>query len=388
MVSSTAKRPAPAADHPAKHPRRDRDDSPPLSSIADQSVDGSAYGDAGMGAGMDDEARAKAARKEARTMRNRESAQRSRNQRKQHLVWLEKRVVELEHENKALKSGSSSPPPAPASPAAARASSPSGSVASSGRLRETSPAQSVISLATDLGLPTELVSGGSGVNLSSVAPPPADLDLAPQPLPSSPPPSRAENDDVELLREQNRALRERVGLLEGLVKQVVSLSNLSGLAQPEAPLPEQDWSTLLPNISTAGLDDTPSLSPPLYTSFLPASVFTPISPTFPSLSLPTTTSPKSSSSPLAALPADSDSSEPKSTPGACHSAVVVTLSPSSPLSEGGWGKALQRAWGVAQWDLEMEMLIQDLEGRNAMQEAGLAAPLGAGLGEWREGVLA
>ncbi|ODO08992.1 hypothetical protein I350_02585 [Cryptococcus amylolentus CBS 6273] len=419
MASST-KRPAPTPtpEHPAKHPRRERDardDSPPLASIADldQSIDGSgsAYGDAGTGGGVgvgeDDEARAKAARKEARTMRNRESAQRSRNQRKQHLVWLEQRVVELENENKALKAASP-----PASPAGARAVSPASS-SSSHVKREASPAQSVISLATDLGLPTELVaSGSSGVNLSSVAPPPADLDLPPSThtlphtlssavgVPPSPPPSRAEEgtertDDIKLLLAQNRDLRERVGLLEGLVKQVVSLSSFSSfsgsgsgsgsglsdltpLPQPDVPSSfpglQHDWSTLLPNMEgTEGM----RVSPPLYTSVLPEPVFTPVSPSFPGLSLPpsdpSASSTSSSTSPSSQLqpeplPSASDSqpkldpsttesisiSSPSSkpSPSACHSAVVVTPPP-SPLSlslkarkEGGWGGALQRAWGV------------------------------------------
>ncbi|ORX34432.1 hypothetical protein BD324DRAFT_635899 [Kockovaella imperatae] len=131
---------------------------------------------------MDDAARAKQARKDARTIRNRESAQRSRNQRKAHMSYLETRVAELEAENKALR----------------------------GSTREPSPTLTTVSFSDT-------------VNLASVAPPPRDLDIKPtiEELPT-----------LSSLQAENASLRERIALLENLVKQVVAVSNLGGLDKP------------------------------------------------------------------------------------------------------------------------------------------------------------
>ncbi|KIR57621.1 hypothetical protein I314_06513 [Cryptococcus bacillisporus CA1873] len=242
---------------------------------------------------ISEEMKAKLARKEARTIRNRESARRSRNQRKAHLAWLENRVLELETENQALrgepsgaeskvkeesaekvtersgystlrtsssasKSSSSSVHPfftSAATSTLTRCSShPNLSYSRTGvHSREPSPAHSVFSLATDLGLPTELVSGGAGVRLASVTPPSkgmlsemgvdGDDDDDDRVVGSGdrigignllhsrlgyiqPSPSSFEEEEAQL-KEENALLRERVGLLENLVKQVVVLSNLN-----------------------------------------------------------------------------------------------------------------------------------------------------------------
>jgi hypothetical protein len=216
---------------------------------------------------LDQEAREKLARKEARvrpspfvfppqltlqTIRNRESAQRSRNQRKAHLVYLEQRVAELEAENRALLA-------APGYSTPARASSPE---------RECSPAQSVLSIAHDLGIAPEIVSSSGGVHLASVLPPPADLDVKPV-IPASPlslaalPPI-----SVEQLAAENQGLKERVGLLTNLVRQLVALTNLdsSNLAAPVAQPSSHPWQTsaVAPTLS-------PNLFPTLPTQ-LPQSV--------------------------------------------------------------------------------------------------------------------
>ncbi|WVQ97921.1 hypothetical protein IAU59_005039 [Kwoniella sp. CBS 9459] len=318
-VASSSKRPAPTTTPSAEPTSAKR----PRPSKASESVDGDAddddngedfdgdrsgstLGENGEILDMDEEARAKVARKEARTIRNRESAQRSRNQRKAHLAYLEARVVELENENRTLRGDG---------PASAWSPSMSGSGfgSPSASAREASPAQSVISLANDLGIPTELVSG-TGVKLSSVAPPPANMhleDVKPV-IPQSP-----SHEDVELktvvpttpiarasasispadrLHAENAALRERVSLLENLVKQVVAVANLSGINdraasvvsgtstvaeqehQPELVSPiaanNIDWAAFLsvPHItpttapSAPGLDAT--LSPPYYPATL------------------------------------------------------------------------------------------------------------------------
>ena len=277
-VASSSKRPAPSpatpSATPAKRPRAESHDE-------DEGDDDGEHDEPLQE--LDDSTRAKIARKEARvsssrintflcprltfqTIRNRESAQRSRNQRKAHLANLEHRVAELERENRALRGESGSTPP------------PSRSAE-----REVSPANSVMSLANDLGLPHEMVSSSGGVNLATVAPPPADLDvdvdvkpivtaaaaLSPPRLPSTAPVFA----DVTALQNENSALRERIGLLENLVKQVVALSNLGGLpttapapVQPEAASPDSvqafDWDTLVAPAQPSRLETT--LSPSMY----------------------------------------------------------------------------------------------------------------------------
>lgn len=227
---------------------------------------------------LDDSTRAKMERKQARvsltrpltaraladiqTIRNRESAQRSRNQRKAHLANLEVRVAELERENRALRGETTGNTPPPSSRSAER---------------EVSPAQSVISLANDLGLPHDMVT--YGVNLATVAPPPRDLDdnVDVKPVVAAPSPARPTAStfvDVPALQSENAALRERIGLLENLVKQVVALSNLGGLPQSAPPAPPAhsstphdpvepfDWNTLVVPPQPSHL--SPTLSPTLY----------------------------------------------------------------------------------------------------------------------------
>ncbi|TXT04757.1 uncharacterized protein COLE_07576 [Cutaneotrichosporon oleaginosum] len=201
---------------------------------------------------------AKKARREARTLRNRESAQRSRNQRKAHLAWLEARVVELEAENRALRSGS-----APSTPS---------------KTRESSPAHSVLSLASDLGIPSEIVKAGCGVSLATVLPPPADVltDIpnieAPAPATPAPAPPQdlmqspmtmAPSNPAQLYL-QNEQLRWRVNMLENLVRQASSIfsSCPTGNATPAPFLPPAFALHQPP--SHPGMEAT--LSPPLYAS--------------------------------------------------------------------------------------------------------------------------
>ena len=278
---------------------------------------------------LDNSARAKMLRKEARvsltltidpvivlnyqTIRNRESAQRSRNQRKAHLAYLEVRVAELEKENRALRSGETPPPTRSAE-------------------REASPANSVISLANDLGIPPEIVSSSGGVNLATVAPPPADLDVKPVVAPASPPLTNVQGPPlfgdmtINSLQAENAAIRERVGLLENLVKQVVALSNLGGIpsAQPPAKsaapptspayvAPQSfEWDAIL-NASNANAESinarlSATLSPPMF-PVQPLDVATDLS--------------ISSANP--ALPSNTNANL------ACHPAVVVTCATSQAL---------------------------------------------------------
>ncbi|ODN77867.1 hypothetical protein L202_04981 [Cryptococcus amylolentus CBS 6039] len=257
--------------------------------------------------GGDDE-RAKIARKEARVIRNRQSAQRSRNARKLHLQHLEKRVVELEAENQALKSN----PKASPTPLVSHSTLPSASPATSSDL-------DMFSFAHDLGLPSQLV--GGGVNLTSVAPPPADVKDSFEPSPLSLSPTMAStSEQVDSLQAENAALKQRVTLLENLVKQVVAVANLSGQSQPPANLSSQapiDWLSVFTSPSaatTSGLSST-------------------LSPGLP----PTVSSFPTSHTNLA-------SRQESLNPSACHSAVVVT-SPAA-LSRGKLGAALQRARGA------------------------------------------
>lgn len=119
------------------------------------------------------------------------------------------------------------------------------------RSREPSPAQSVFSLATDLGLPTELVNGGAGVRLASVTPPSKEMlsemgvddddddreathgdrigvgNFFHTHLGHIQPSSNSFDEEEAQLKEENAHLRERIGLLENLVKQVVILFDLN-----------------------------------------------------------------------------------------------------------------------------------------------------------------
>ncbi|WVQ77100.1 hypothetical protein IAR50_006783 [Cryptococcus sp. DSM 104548] len=210
-----------------------------------------------------DDVRAKIARKEARVIRNRQSAQRSRNARKLHLQYLEKRVIELEAENQALKRS----PDTSATPTAAQSTLSASPATSSG---------CVFNFAQDLGLP-QLV--GGGISLTSVAPPPANVQgsFEPSPLSLSPAPA-VPTEQIDSLRAENAALKQRVASLENLVKQVVAVANLSGQSQPS------------PSTSQAPIDWFSVFSPPAATTFDLSSTLSPgLPPAIPSTSLPTST---------------------------------------------------------------------------------------------------
>jgi hypothetical protein len=211
---------------------------------------------------MTEEDLAKKARREARTIRNRESAQRSRNQRKAHLAWLEARVVELEAENRALRTGS-----APSTPS---------------KTRESSPAHSVMSLASDLGIPSEIVQAGCGVSLATVLPPPADAltDMKPNveaPAPATPPPAPpappqelmaspmalAPSNPAELFA-QNEQLRWRVNMLENLVRQAANIFSSCPTSNANQASFLAPQFALHPPQPHPGMEST--LSPPLYPS--------------------------------------------------------------------------------------------------------------------------
>jgi len=120
-----------------------------------------------------------------KTIRNRESAQRSRNQRKVHLSYLEVRVAELEAENASLKTDT------PLSDTASK-----------------TPLKFDLPLDSAANLPANCLS-------------PLDNrveDVPPQPFPDG---------TIATLLAENAGLKERVGILENLVKQAFALSNLS-----------------------------------------------------------------------------------------------------------------------------------------------------------------
>lgn len=268
-------------------------------------------------------------RSHLQTIRNRESAQRSRNQRKAHLAWLEARVVELEAENRALRSGS-----APSTPS---------------KTRESSPANSVLSLASDLGIPPEIVSAGGGVSLATVAPPSADVlvDIKPvveapaTPTPAQPPqaqimtpmpPSNPADMHVE-----NAALRWRVSMLENIVKQAANFfsSYPTGTAgpMPAGMFPHPPFASPHQQQPTPGMELT--LSPPLY----PSDVREVASPLHLQTQLDThhlNHNQSSASAEVGSFYVD------LSTPLARHPAAVATL---PAVSSERRGKALQRARG-------------------------------------------
>ncbi|OWZ78619.1 hypothetical protein C366_03267 [Cryptococcus neoformans Tu401-1] len=312
---------------------------------------------------INEEMKAKLARKEARTIRNRESAQRSRNQRKAHLAWLESRVLELEAENQVLRgvpsdaepeakegstveviegsvssalmasfstlttsaseSASSSVHPNPTSAAAStwtkRSFHPNPSHSRTRtHSREVSPAQSVLSLATDLGLPTELVNGGAGVRLASVTPPSKGM-LSEMGVDDDdddngaahkdrirvgnffrthfgriPPSSNSFSEEEFQLKQENAHLRERVGLLENLVKQVVILFNLNPHSAPLCiPVSMPSMSTPVP-APLSMLLGTPLPTPRFSLSQLSVPMQTPGLNSM-SISIPTPTLPYSTS---------------------------------------------------------------------------------------------
>lgn len=246
---------------------------------------------------MDESAQSKIARKEARVIRNRESAQRSRNQRKHYLANLEVRNRELEEENRRLRAGSSHAPlmtsPCPTTTSVSRESS--------------SPEQNVITLAGELGIPPQMVS--SGVSLSSVAPPPHDAEVHVKQ--ESIPTSASTNPEIE-------RLNQRISMLEDLLKRVVAVSNFGIVTPPPSAVPVD---TLTVQQPVSAVDETFD-----FTSFLqsgPSDAPSTPTPVTPSLSNEVTSS---------------------FYPVACHSAAVATLVSSDSTSDEG--RAPQRARGT------------------------------------------
>lgn len=243
-------------------------------------------------------------------IRNRESAQRSRNQRKQYLAGLEVRNRELEEEVRRLRGESPGVTPKP---------SPS-TVASSTTALETSPEQTVLTLAGELGIPPQMVS--SGVSLSSVAPPPHDAEPDVQVKQEFITAPALTNSEMDKLVSQNKALTQRVSILENLLKQVVAVSNLGGL-QPIVTQPTP-VDTLPVHQPASAVDETFD-----FNSFIQSSTSdTPPSPT--TISAPIT-------------PSVSDQSPTSFYPVACHSAAVATIVSSEDPSDEG--TAPQRARG-------------------------------------------
>ena len=144
------------------------------------------------------------------------------------MSWLEVRVAELEAENRALK----------------------------GDTREPSPSLTSISCNT--------------VNLATVAPPPADLDV--KPVIEKEEPTLASEPSLTSIQAENAALKERIVLLEDLVKQVVAVSNLAGIDKPTDTLavPSGITQTLSPSFApvTEIIDTDPFTLVPDQTSNL------------------------------------------------------------------------------------------------------------------------
>ncbi|OXM76128.1 hypothetical protein C364_06232 [Cryptococcus neoformans Bt63] len=326
-IPSTSKRsaPSPSSSQPIKRPRQ--------SSSSPRDEDEAAASDED----LDEEARAKLARKEARTIRNRESAQRSRNARKAHVAWLEKRVVELEAENRSLKGE----PPTSTDPVSAAATP---EPTAQPLTREASTEHDVLSFANDLGIPTEIVS--SGVSLSNVAPPPSSVDvdvkpiIEPSPLTlASPAVVLTSNDDLVAIKTENASLRQRVTLLENLVKQVVAIANFSPPVPSTSQRTPVNQFASLP--SQSSLDWSSTLSA---TSVLPAGLSSTLSPGLPARnSTVSTTSASQLTHHAQTSQPELASSQNVSNPVACHSAVVATTP--APLFEGRLDVALQRARG-------------------------------------------
>lgn len=398
---------APDGQPPAKRARpSDVSDGYPASSAGDVDGDEEDEGEGGHVLGEGNSEADKAARKEARTIRNRESAQRSRNQRKAHLAHLEQRVAELEAENRRLRgeteTESESGSTASSSPSAAGTTAPPPAPAPKTMSREPSPALSVLSLANDLGIPSEIVtsSGSGGVNLASVAPPPRGLEMEPgnifnsglgsdsdediKPIIPTVAPRAVATLSGDALQRENAALRERIVLLEHLVKQVVAVSNLGGISSASASFvasgssalaasrPEQHQQTISPAYEpvppTPTLDWDALLVPaPTMTDHLYPSVPANISSTSTS-SLPIPI-PTSSSAPTP------PTQDPAHNTLARHPAVVATscLPPVSSHETAARG-AQQRARKHVIVRSEMDSVVVD------SARTGMGMGLGAGTG--------
>lgn len=244
------------------------------------------------------------------------------------------------------------------------------------KTRESSPANSVLSLASDLGIPPEIVTAGGGVNLATVAPPPAHVleDIKPSVDPTAPPampdfataefaaptPAPGHEQDV---RAENAHLRWRVGMLENIVKQAAtffsSYNNLAGQAAPVTP----NGMVHTPIASPApGMDAT--LSPPMFPAHPREAVRSP-------LRLQTQLMNAVHSNVLP-NPTSSDSSFiDLSNPVARHPAVMATL---PAVSSKRRGQALQRATGSLtgiNWDLPANRHRLDVVAKVIVQLARL-----------------
>lgn len=226
----------------------------------------------------------------------------------------------------------------------------SGSIAHSpNRTRESSPANSVFSLASDLGIPPEIVSAGGGVNLAAVAPPSADVleDIkpaiptesvaTPQPV-SMPtmPPSASSSENPADLSAENAALRWRVGMLENIVKQAATF--FSACNAVDGQVPPVGAAAMFNNSNTAAAyQPSPAMEATLSPSMFPSIARDAVvvsSPLNLQSTLPTTQTSTSGDvvSSLFNL----------SNPLARHPAVVATL---PAVSSERRGVALQRARG-------------------------------------------
>lgn len=279
-------------------------------------------------------------------------------------------MVELEAENRALRSGS-----VPSTPA---------------KTRESSPANSVLSLASDLGIPPEIVTAGGGVNLATVAPPPAHVleDIKPSIDPTAPPAMPDfTNPDIAAaqaasasaasvpgheqdVRAENAHLRWRVGMLENIVKQAAtffsSYNQLAGQAAPVTP----NGMVHTPMSSPApGMDAT--LSPPLFPAQPRSAVKSPLRL---QTQLAVNTSTTAVHPNVLPTPTSSDSSFVNlSTPVARHPAVMAT-SPAVSSSSKRRGQALQRATGSLtgiNWDLPANRQRLDVVAKVIVQLARL-----------------
>lgn len=220
------------------------------------------------------------------------------------------------------------------------------------KTRESSPANSIVSLASDLGIPAEIVSAGGGVNLATVAPPPADVqeDIkpfistpvappteAPEPIPITGPVSADFANDI---RAENAALRWRVGMLENIVKQAATFFSaynppVDGQATPVT-------SNGLALVSTPFQQPAPgmsaTLSPPMYPTVAREAVQSPLR-----LQTELDTAPSHPTHVQSTSTSDAFSSfVDLSTPVARHPAAVAT---SSSVSSVRRDAALQRARG-------------------------------------------
>ena len=146
------------------------------------------------------------------TIRNRESAQRSRNQRKVHLTTLESRVLELQDRNEALES----------------------------ELRDLRGSRTNSPLTTAVSPPVTATS--TTLTLADIAPPPTGVDV--KPVLGTSAPTTTATPELALLR-------DRVAQLEAILTQLVPL--LSPLPAPCTPSPLSLPTANLPVTAAIGI---------------------------------------------------------------------------------------------------------------------------------------